>query len=258
MQFMIRDIDAHRSDRLRKDKNRSISLSPPKMSSIAHLYELQTIRERCQAVAASKLQYWTVDDAALPSVVEYVLKLIKRDYGTDYASIRPHGRWSHFLAAGKDRIEPLLSEWKEAGVDEMEIAKRMIDLTVASVLLDAGAGIVWKYTEEDGTVTARSEGLAVASLDMFKTGLFSSDKSNTHQVDAEALSNVNAQEIVDAMQVGKGNEMPGAKGRADVLVRLGQVLQDPENSKYFKGKSGSPRPGNMIGDSVLLELCNSS
>jgi hypothetical protein len=43
------------------------------------------------------------------------------------------------------------------------------------VLLDAGAGPVWKYKEkETGLVYGRSEGLAIASLDMFKAGMFSS------------------------------------------------------------------------------------
>lgn len=45
----------------------------------------------------------------------------------------------------------------------------MIDLFLVSVLLDAGAGTEWGYTSKDnGKVYRRSEGLAVASLDMFK------------------------------------------------------------------------------------------
>jgi len=217
------------------------------MTSIAHLYDLATIRERCQAVAGSDLQYWSLNDSALPSVISYILGLIKRDYGSDYASIRPHGRWSHFLALNKDRITPLLSQWKEAGVEKLEVCRRMIDLTVVSVLLDAGAGVVWKYTEKDGGSIGRSEGLAIASLDMFNSGLFSSDQANVHQVDAKKLKEVSSDSIVDAMQVGAGNEMPGAKGRADVLVRLASVLEDPDNKKYFARSGSSPRPGNLIG-----------
>lgn len=45
----------------------------------------------------------------------------------------------------------------------------MIDLFLVSVLLDAGAGTQWGYTSKDnGKVYRRSEGLAVASLDMFQ------------------------------------------------------------------------------------------
>jgi len=46
----------------------------------------------------------------------------------------------------------------------------MIDLYLVSVLLDAGAGSHWSYKSIDnGRVYRRSEGIAVASLEMFKT-----------------------------------------------------------------------------------------
>lgn len=65
-----------------------------------------------------------------------------------------------------------------------EKARRLVDLTVVSVLLDAGAGNVWKYTEvSSGKVFSRSEGLAVASVHMFQDGLFSGDKDQPCQVD---------------------------------------------------------------------------
>jgi hypothetical protein len=50
-----------------------------------------------------------------------------------------------------------------------EKCKRMIDLFLVSVLLDAGAGTEWSYrSAENGRVYRRSEGIAVATLDMFK------------------------------------------------------------------------------------------
>lgn len=55
----------------------------------------------------------------------------------------------------------------------MEKCRRMIDLFLVSVLLDAGAGLHWSYkSSENGRVYRRSEGLAVASLEMFKTVCF--------------------------------------------------------------------------------------
>lgn len=46
----------------------------------------------------------------------------------------------------------------------------MIDLFLVSVLLDAGAGTQWSYKSgENGRVYRRSEGLAIASLEMFKS-----------------------------------------------------------------------------------------
>jgi hypothetical protein len=50
----------------------------------------------------------------------------------------------------------------------------LVDLFFVSVLLDAGAGDHWRFTEpETGSIYERSEGIAVASLYMFKAGVFS-------------------------------------------------------------------------------------
>lgn len=54
---------------------------------------------------------------------------------------------------------------------------------VVSVLLDAGAGTIWKFTTKQNKKYGRSEGLAIASLDMFEKGMFSSDKSDPYRVD---------------------------------------------------------------------------
>jgi hypothetical protein len=58
------------------------------------------------------------------------------------------------------------------------------------VLLDAGAGADWSYTEAPANGEgfaeqkySRSEGLGVASVKMFVDGLFSSDSSQPHRVD---------------------------------------------------------------------------
>jgi hypothetical protein len=62
-----------------------------------------------------------------------------------------------------------LATWPE-DIDNTEKCKRIIDLFLVSVLLDAGAGTEWSYkSPENGRVYRRSEGIAVASLDMFKT-----------------------------------------------------------------------------------------
>jgi len=59
---------------------------------------------------------------------------------------------------------------------------------MVSVLLDAGAGTKWQYKSKDnGKIYRRSEGLAVASLDMFKEGLFSSNPEQKEQVDGQSM-----------------------------------------------------------------------
>lgn len=59
--------------------------------------------------------------------------------------IPPHSRWRHFTAPlCGDMIQPIVSRWTECGVETLEIAKRLIDLSVVSVLLDGTFCNPWK------------------------------------------------------------------------------------------------------------------
>jgi hypothetical protein len=77
------------------------------------------------------------------------------------------------------RIADLVRQWEGVSVEKIEITRRLIDLFFVSVLLDAGAGDHWRYTEPDtGNIYERSEGIAVASLNMFNSLAFTDEKSN--------------------------------------------------------------------------------
>lgn len=92
------------------------------------------------------------------------------------------------MDAGRTRVEPLIDVWKASSnpPDTKEIARRLIDLSLVSVLLDAGAGNTWKYVEtQTGLEFSRSEGLGVASFHMFEEGFFSSNPENPYQVDGK-------------------------------------------------------------------------
>jgi hypothetical protein len=91
----------------------------------------------------------------------------------------------------------------------------------------------------------RSEGLAVASLEMFKMGTFSSDPSQPFQVDATGLEHLTAESLAKGMQVSESNPMSGLEGRAGLLIRLAKALRNPG----IFGPDG--RPGNMIGKSNM-------
>ena len=80
----------------------------------------------------------------------------------------------------------MLRNWDTSGtpINENEKCKRLIDLFLVSVLLDAGAGNQWSYTEKATDQTfSRSEGLGVASVHMFMDGLFSGSASQPFRVD---------------------------------------------------------------------------
>lgn len=59
----------------------------------------------------------------------------------------------------------LKSKWPD--LDSQEVARRLVDLVMVSVLLDAGAGDAWKYQEASSDQTfSRSEGLGVSSTSL--------------------------------------------------------------------------------------------
>ncbi|RQM08550.1 hypothetical protein DH86_00000268 [Scytalidium sp. 3C] len=170
----------------------------------------------------------------------FVVSIIKRDFGSDYSEIPPHGRWQHFNVGGRDRVSALMSSWPSA-VDPAERCRRLLDLFLVSVLLDAGAGTTWQYkSRENGRYYKRSEGLAVVSLEMFQSGLFSSNRSQPHQVDGAGLRRLTVEDMTAALQVSPQNPLVGLDGRTGLLVRLGEAL---ENQTFF---GADARPGNML------------
>ena len=124
----------------------------------------------------------------------------------------------------------------------------MVDLYIVSVLLDAGAGPDWEYTEyaSDGTISwkgGRSEGLAIASWRMFVDGVFSSDPEHPLQVDADGLKSLTVDKLAHHLQVSDSNPMAGLEGRCQLLIKLGSALQ----VKFDICPNG--RPGDMLGES---------
>ncbi|KAK3377565.1 hypothetical protein B0H63DRAFT_220666 [Podospora didyma] len=221
----------------------------PQLDPVGYLRSLGAVRDRAKIVTEkalkNDLKHFDVDMRKFSDVVTFVSNIIKRDYDAPFTSIPPHGRHQHFAVGGRDRIAHLLATFPQE-VENTEKCKRMIDLFLVSVLLDAGAGTKWSYkSPENGRIYRRSEGIAVASLDMFKTGLFSGNKSNKFQVDKDGLQKLTVEKLAQGLQSQPGNEMAGLEGRAHLLIRLGKTLA--EKKEYF-GEDG--RPGNML-DHIL-------
>jgi hypothetical protein len=135
----------------------------------------------------------------------------------------------------------LLATWG-AFVDSSERCRRLLDLFMVSVLLDAGAGTTWTYkSKENGRTYRRSEGLAIASLEMFKSGFFSSNESQPCQVDADGLRQLTVEKMTTGLQVTEKNPIAGLEGRTGLLIRLADAL---DNQQFF---GADARPGNMLG-----------
>ncbi|GAB9476059.1 hypothetical protein Gpo141_00013131 [Globisporangium polare] len=215
---------------------------------VEYLRSLVSVRESCQRVLAlakdDALPSFRVDYAKIPDAADYVISVIRQSYPDDVASVPFHSRWRHFETGNPQRVEKLAAGWD---CDALEKARRMIDLALVSVLLDAGAGPLWKY-KEPGTedVYNRSEGLGIASMHMFLQGAFSSDLLNPHCSDADALAGLPDDAIAKAFQVDEAtNPLVGCAGRTDLLKRLGKSLK--AHPEFFAGPEGTAnRPGNLV------------
>lgn len=205
------------------------------LAVIDYLRSPQAIRDRCEKLfslaEADQLQYFRCDLTQLDRVADYVLAVIHEDYPD--LNIPFHSRWRHFEVGGVDRVSRLPK------LSPLEQAKAKFDLVIPSVLLDAGAGDRWRYQEETGQVWQRSEGLAVASFDLFCQGAFS---QQPYQTDAEGLKQMTPELLAKGFQVSDKNPLVGLEGRSRLLQKLGQAL---ENNPELFGVH-CPRPGNLI------------
>ena len=208
------------------------------------LMSAAAVRERAELIFAAgqagKLDRWAVDLDRLGAAADEVVATMRTNYPT--LAVPYHSRWRHFEASGFDRWGTL--DHANPWTSPRARARSAFDLAIVSVLLDAGAGPGWSYhegrTEERLT---RSEGLAVASFDMFIAGSFSARPDDPYRVDAETLVALEADELARAFQVTPDNPLVGLDGRAALLRRLGETILDRPD---LFGPAGSARPGGLF------------
>lgn len=211
--------------------------------AIAWLRTTDAIRERAGLVLAAAergdLEHFAFRPERLDATADYVIDVIHASYPS--LDIPYHSRWRHFAAGGRDRWQELSAELEH--VARLERARIRVDLAVVSVLLDAGAGDRWRYIEPSrGQVFSRSEGLAVASFDLFTAGLCSADPSNPLRADADALVGLDVRQIERQFQVADDNPLLGTTGRARLMNALGHALQS--SPALFGGDR--PRIGHLV------------
>ena len=218
-------------------------------AAVRVLRDPATIRARCHAIAAAvdagQSPHFAIDRAQLASIAHRVAKLTRSRFPD--LDIPYHSRWRHFEAGGVDRKDTL--DTLLAGRSVEEIARSRIELTLISVLLDAGAGPQWRYIEYPMVAQryARSEGLAVASFRAFVNGRFSSDADDPYRVDAKALMALDSPMLAAMFQASPGNPLVGLDGRVALLRRLGEVLHEQPTLFGLDG-----RPG-MIFDALVAK-----
>jgi hypothetical protein len=208
------------------------------------LLSAEAVRSRAHRVLQIGLEdglsSFRIDLGRLEDTVGLVLATTRSAYPT--FEIPFHSRWRHFVVGGTDRWAALAeaTEWR----DEKARARAEFDLAMVSVLLDAGAGPSWSYRDAvTGERIGRSEGLALAGLDMFMHGAFSADPGDPLRVDAEALARVSIDDLSKGFRITDDNPLVGVAGRVGLLRRLGaQVSAAPGVFACIDG----PRPGGLF------------
>lgn len=230
------------------------------------LHTTSAIRARCntvfEAARRGTLAHFRLNEARLSAVADRVIKVTLESY-PDVRAIPYHGRYRHFDVGGVARLERFQRSLADFDADDR--LRASFELVVTSVLLDAGAGMAWRYREPDGRSFSRSEGLAVASYHLFMSGALASDHSSS--ADAAGLLAFDALHLASAFQVSDSNPLTGVMGRAGLLKKLGEVVQntpeyfDPVRPRLgdlgvmLKGSAKAGRlPATAVLDAVLRAL----
>jgi hypothetical protein len=208
------------------------------------LLSAQAVRERAQRMLTigldDKLPHFQIDLRRLHETVDLVVDTTRHNYPSLVVPF--HSRWRHFVFNGDDRWAAIdkKANWRDAA----SRARAAFDLAVVSVLLDAGAGPQWHYRDPaTGRSVGHSEGLALASLDMFVRGIFSSNPDDPLRADAEGLMRLSDASVGDGLQVSGSNPLVGMAGRADLLRRLGALVAAKPD---IFGRNDTPRPGSLF------------
>jgi Protein of unknown function (DUF1688) len=208
------------------------------------LLSAQAVRNRAHRMLAigidDKLPNFRIDLRRLDEAVDLVVQTTRQRYPSLVVPF--HSRWRHFVFNGEDRWAAIAKKanWRDRAAQ----ARAAFDLATVSVLLDAGAGQQWHYRDAaTGQNVGRSEGLALASLDMFSRGTFSSNSAEPLQADAEGLVRLSNEAVATGLQISGSNPLVGMNGRVDMLRRLGALVATKTD---IFGRQDKPRPAGLF------------
>lgn len=214
----------------------------PDASVAKSLLNASAVRERAHKMLAlgDGLPNFRVDLGKLEATAQLVIDTTHAAYPT--LDVPFHSRWRHFDIDGFDYWNEI--DQAMAWPSPAERSRTAMDLAIISVLLDAGAGPNWRFLYEvSGEYVSRSEGLALASLVMFRNCEFSKWPSYPLRVDGSMLADFTEDKLIKGFQVTAQNPLAGVSGRVALLRRLGEtVLAKPE----VFGIKDTPRPGGLF------------
>ena len=206
------------------------------------LLSASAVRERAHKMLAlgDRLPNFRVDSGRLDETAKLVIDTTRAAYPT--LDVPFHSRWRHFDIDGFDYWDEIDKAMAWPSLEER--SRTAFDLVIVSVLLDAGAGPGWKFVYPvSGETVSRSEGLALASLVMFRNCEFSKWPSYPLRVDAEMLQEFTEAKLIEGFQVRKDNPLQGVAGRVALLRKLGETIA---TAPEVFGRNDTPRPGGLF------------
>jgi len=203
----------------------------------------EAVRTRCgeilQVGVDGGLPWFDVELSKLADATSRVVAEIEANYPD--LNVPFHSRWRHFELGGTDLWADMAAAH---GLNGDDLAVAAGDLAIVSVLLDAGAGPDWIYEDDaTGLRLGRSEGLALASLRLFGSGILSDDDASPLRADASALSALSAETLGRVFQVADANPLVGLEQRAGLLRKLGETIAKHPS---FYARGDAVRPGNLL------------
>lgn len=203
----------------------------------------------------SELFAW--HDEKLDDTATFVANIIKQNYPD--LRVPYHARWRHFEAGGIDRWGHTAHQFGLTAREGQHDAHRLsrarvrVELAIISVLLDAGAGSLWRYLDHGtGQLLSRSEGLAVASLRLYESGLLSTDPTQPLRADAKALTVLHVGDLAHTFQVSETNPLVGLEARVRLINRLGKVVQNNPAVFASNDEPHQLRLGNLVDTLIRL------
>ena len=211
--------------------------------AIRELWTVEAVRERATELfdlgERGALDHFVIDEARLDAAAGFVAEVTRERHPG--LRIPLHSRWRHFASEdGSSRWETIA---RDAGLSGAERARSAVELTVVSVLLDAGAGGAWRYRDElTGAEVGRSEGLAIATFDLYRRGTLSSDPAHPLRADPGGLGRIDRPAFERAFQLGDRNPLAGVAGRIRCFHSLGRaVATRPEFARAVGPAHGAVR-----------------
>ena len=231
-------------------------------SALQGLLTAAAVRERCTVIgelaARGKTRWFRVNESRIRACTDLVADICRKNYPR--LDIPLHSRWRHFTVKGTDLWHHYRAS-KLEHADDAALIRSAIDLVFISVLVDAGAGPRWRYTDPvTGSVLTRSEGLAAASVGLFFNKLSRDAGSGGRMVDPQILRSLTIEQLARAFQHSANNPLLGIEGRLQLLRGLTDALMLKENSDlsspgdlfdvFMSGRNN----GRLPADAILREV----